>query len=118
MVYQSSDRHWTAARGHKKVELRTGVGYLQSRNPALLFTGLKIDPEWLHQQTIRVLGWLENRRFPSQVGASSITVLVRTRCSLVTKLGCLLPNPVGLAAGFDKDGLAALLWSTGFALLN
>ena len=25
----------------------------------LLFTGLKSDPEWLHQQTMGFLGWLE-----------------------------------------------------------
>jgi len=33
-------------------------------------------------------------------------------------VGAYFPNPVGLAAGFDKDGLAALLWSSlgfGFA---
>jgi len=55
MVYQSSDRHWTAERlGNKKVELRTGVGYLH-RNPASFVHWVKADPEWLHQQTIRVL---------------------------------------------------------------
>jgi len=64
-----------------------------------------------------------NRRSPpSQVGASSITTVLCVRdARLSQKCGCLFPNPVGLAAGFDKDGLAALLWSSlgfGFAELG
>jgi dihydroorotate dehydrogenase len=44
------------------------------------------------------------------------------RCSLATKLwGACFPNPVGLAAGFDKDGVAPSVWSSlgfGFAELG
>ncbi len=25
----------------------------------ILFSGLKADPEWLHQKTLQVLGWLD-----------------------------------------------------------
>jgi len=40
--------------GNKRVVETDSVGSLH-RTPASLFTGLKTDPEWLHQQTIRFL---------------------------------------------------------------
>ena len=91
----------------------------------LLFTGLKTDPEWLHQQTIRVLGWLEQTgdRPPAKwVQAQLQQSFCLRDARLSQKLwGAYFPNPVGLAAGFDKDGVAALLWSSlgfGFAELG
>jgi len=75
------------------------------------------------QQTIRVLGWLERTgdRPAKWVQAQLQQSLCVRDARLSQNCGCLFPNPVGLAAGFDKDGLAALLWSSlgfGFAELG
>ena len=90
-----------------------------------MFTGLKSDPEWLQQQTIRFLGWLEetsNRPPASWVQAPLQHSLCVGDARLEQKLWELrFPNPVGLAAGFDKDGVAAGVWSSlgfGFAELG
>ncbi len=87
----------------------------------LLFTGLKSDPEWLHQQTISFLGWLERNsdRPPAKlVQAQLRKSLCVSDVRLAQKLwGVSFPNPIGLAAGFDKDGVAASVWSSlGFGL--
>ncbi|MBD6615006.1 quinone-dependent dihydroorotate dehydrogenase [Komarekiella sp. 'clone 1'] len=91
----------------------------------LVFNLAKTDPEWLHQQTIRSLSWL------SQTGdrppASWINRrLQQSLCLHDQRLeqslfGLKFPNPVGLAAGFDKDGVAVNIWSSlgfGFAELG
>jgi len=99
----------------------------------LLFSGLKSDPEWLQQQTIGVMGWLERTRVQqsraagirppvSWVQAQLQQSLCVRDARLQQKLwGACFPNPVGLAAGFDKDGVAAGVWSSlgfGFAELG
>lgn len=91
----------------------------------LLFSGLKADPEWLHQQTIRVLSWLsQNRDHDPQrwLHQQIQNAYCFDHPCLRQKLwGLELKNPVGLAAGFDKDGLAAGIWSGfgfGFAELG
>ncbi|MBG1265767.1 quinone-dependent dihydroorotate dehydrogenase [Nostoc sp. WHI] len=87
----------------------------------LLFNVVKPDPEWLHQQTIRSFSWL------SQTPASWVNQrLQKSLCLYDSRLeqnlfGLNFPNPVGLAAGFDKDGVAASIWSNlgfGFAELG
>ncbi|MBE8988248.1 quinone-dependent dihydroorotate dehydrogenase [Nostoc sp. LEGE 12450] len=87
----------------------------------LLFNVVKTDPEWLHQQTIRSFSWL------SQTPASWANQrLQKSLCLYDSRLeqnlfGLNFPNPVGLAAGFDKDGVAAGIWSNlgfGFAELG
>ncbi|MCL6749692.1 quinone-dependent dihydroorotate dehydrogenase [Nostoc sp. CCCryo 231-06] len=87
----------------------------------LLFNVVKTDPEWLHQQTIRSFSWL------SQTPASWANQrLEKSLCLYDSRLeqnlfGLNFPNPVGLAAGFDKDGVAANIWSNlgfGFAELG
>ncbi|MEH2078121.1 MAG: quinone-dependent dihydroorotate dehydrogenase [Nostoc sp.] len=87
----------------------------------LLFNVVKTDPEWLHQQTIRSFNWL------SQTPASWANQrLQKSLCLCDSRLeqnlfGLNFPNPVGLAAGFDKDGVAAGIWSNlgfGFAELG
>ncbi|MEH2336649.1 quinone-dependent dihydroorotate dehydrogenase [Nostoc sp.] len=91
----------------------------------LLFNLVKTDSEWLHQQTIRSFNWL------SQTGvhqrASWVNQLLKqSLCLYDSRLeqnlfGLNFPNPVGLAAGFDKDGVAAGIWSNlgfGFAELG
>nr|WP_105221245.1 quinone-dependent dihydroorotate dehydrogenase [Gloeocapsopsis dulcis] len=87
----------------------------------VLFTGLKSDPEWLYQKTISTLSWLENSPH-HPVTKSTQRLLQKSLClsdeRLAQKLwGIQFPNPVGLAAGFDKDGVAASVWTNfGFGL--
>ncbi|WP_390692849.1 quinone-dependent dihydroorotate dehydrogenase [Aetokthonos hydrillicola] len=88
----------------------------------LLFSVLKTDPEWLHQQTIRSLSWLGQTSYRPPV-SSIKSSLQRSLCLRDSRLeqnlfGLHFPNPVGLAAGFDKDGVATPIWSSlgfGFA---
>ncbi|MGB3641325.1 MAG: quinone-dependent dihydroorotate dehydrogenase [Rivularia sp. (in: cyanobacteria)] len=88
----------------------------------LLFNLIKADPENIHSKTIRTLEWLGNN------GDMQPASLVKNRlqqsfCLQDSRLsqslfGLQFPNPVGLAAGFDKDGVATLMWSSlgfGFA---
>ncbi|MDB9321176.1 quinone-dependent dihydroorotate dehydrogenase [Nodularia spumigena CS-591/04] len=90
----------------------------------LLFNFLKTDPEWLHQQTIRSLSWLSQTSNPSAHWVNQR--LQHSLCLKDPRLGQNLfglnfPNPLGLAAGFDKDGIAANIWSSlgfGFAELG
>lgn len=91
----------------------------------LLFTGLKTDPEWLHKQTIRALSWVS--RYGDRPPVNQVqSVLQHSLCLSNDRLkqvlwGNCFPNPVGLAAGFDKDGVAASIWSSlgfGFAELG
>ena len=93
----------------------------QSVVSPILFSGLKTDPEWLQKQTISNLAKLDkSKNIISQgVKAQLAKSLNFSHDSLQQKLwGLEFSNPVGLAAGFDKDGLAAGMWSSfgfGFA---
>ncbi|WP_414566691.1 MULTISPECIES: quinone-dependent dihydroorotate dehydrogenase [unclassified Anabaena] len=87
----------------------------------LLFNLVKTDPEWLHQQTIHSLSWLSQTRNSSSGWVNQR--LQKSLCLDDSRLeqnlfGLHFPNPLGLAAGFDKDGVAAGIWSSlgfGFA---
>lgn len=93
----------------------------QSVVSPILFSGLKTDPEWLQKQTISNLSKLDrSKNIVSQGVKTQLAKSLRfSDDSLQQKLwGLEFPNPVGLAAGFDKDGLAAGIWSSfgfGFA---
>lgn len=87
----------------------------------LLFSQFNGDPEQAHQQTLRGLSWLADRQ------ATFIQHQIQRSCAvqnpnLAQQLwGLSFTNPVGLAAGFDKDGVAASIWSDlgfGFAELG
>lgn len=85
----------------------------------LLFSGLKTDPEWAHQRALEVLHFLDSR--PHHPLAPKIqAALQQSFCFRDHRLeqslwGLKFPNPLGLAAGFDKDGMAANVWpSFGF----
>ncbi|WP_370527515.1 quinone-dependent dihydroorotate dehydrogenase [Trichocoleus sp. FACHB-46] len=85
----------------------------------LLFSGLKADPEQLHRQALQLLDWLDhtgNRPPASWVQARLLQSCGFSDSRLERSLwGLSFPNPVGLAAGFDKDGVAAGVWpSLGF----
>ena len=91
----------------------------------VLFSALNTDPEWAHQQVMQLLGWLDDthNQFPScQIQAQMRRLFCLDDPRLHQSLwGLSFPNPVGLAAGFDKDGIAAGVWSEfgfGFAELG
>jgi dihydroorotate dehydrogenase len=81
----------------------------------LLFSGLKADPEWVHQQTLQTLQWLDTAapiglrqwlcdRLDASYALTNIPSMPQSLWGLD------FTNPIGLAAGFDKDGMAAGLW--------
>ncbi|MBF2066827.1 MAG: quinone-dependent dihydroorotate dehydrogenase [Calothrix sp. C42_A2020_038] len=91
----------------------------------LLFNWVKADPEKLHTSTIHNLNWLGNVCYsPATTWVNQL--LQQSLCLFDQRLkqnlfGLHFPNPVGLAAGFDKDGIAAPLWGSlgfGFAELG
>jgi dihydroorotate dehydrogenase len=91
----------------------------------ILFSALKADPEWLHQRTLQALGWLERtseRPLTQWVQAQlQHNYSLRSPEMEQTLWGLKFPNPLGLAAGFDKDGVAAGVWGAfgfGFAELG
>ncbi len=90
----------------------------------LLFQLLKADPEAVHRQSLELLRAIDLNTFPGSfcLKASSRQLFGRTDGRLQQNLlGRVFPNPVGLAAGFDKDGIAAGIWPElgfGFAELG
>ena len=134
----------------------------------ILFSGLKSDPEWLHQQSIQFLSWLDRNayRFPSSLvqnqlqrtftmadarleqtlwgnykvsenqdrelgeikageqqeeRAQSLPSSEYSQLRVPNSQSLLFKNPIGLAAGFDKNGVASGIWSSlgfGFAELG
>jgi dihydroorotate dehydrogenase len=85
----------------------------------VLFSGVKADPEWLHQQTLRSLSWMSHQ--PWALATLRQWYGFEHERLAQTLWGCEFKNPLGLAAGFDKDGVAAEVWSKfgfGFAELG
>lgn len=83
------------------------------------------DPELMSQLSLRALEWAARgrRRRPWRgMLASTAAQLQRQDQRLQQQcLGLTFPNPLGLAAGFDKDGVAAAIWHCfgfGFAELG
>jgi dihydroorotate dehydrogenase len=80
----------------------------------LLFSVLKADPEAVHRQSLAALHAIDsNPRSPLSILAKSSfqQYFCRTDNRLSQLLfGLNFANPVGLAAGFDKDGVAAGMW--------
>jgi dihydroorotate dehydrogenase len=91
----------------------------------LLLSAVKNDPETAHRQMLRTLSQLQESR-NSAWGNLAIKQLQKSFCLRDSRLeqnlwGLNFCNPVGLAAGFDKDGVAAGIWSSlgfGFAELG
>ncbi|WP_448596611.1 quinone-dependent dihydroorotate dehydrogenase [Thermoleptolyngbya sp.] len=101
--------------------------YKQGLRP-FLFSGLRADPESLHRRLIDALSGLaeaDATRNPPLASWARQQVK-RVFCSAHPTLsqtlwGLTFQNPVGLAAGFDKDGRVAHLWQDfgfGFAELG
>jgi dihydroorotate dehydrogenase len=91
----------------------------------LLFSALKADPEAVHRQSLALLHSIDSTpRSPlSKLAKASFQhSFCRTDRKLEQSLFRLnFANPVGLAAGFDKDGIAAGMWQYlgfGFAELG
>ncbi|WP_299404987.1 quinone-dependent dihydroorotate dehydrogenase [Acaryochloris sp. IP29b_bin.148] len=87
--------------------------YQQGLQP-LLFSALNADPETVHRQLMRTCAWLDRNvdqgltQGLQQRLASSLQVEdPRLSQSL---WGLSFKNPIGLAAGFDKDGVATNIW--------
>lgn len=91
----------------------------------LLFSVLKADPEWLHNRTLQILSTIDRTR--SNPATSQILSRLQQSLGLPDSRleqslwGLKFKNPVGLAAGFDKNGVAASIWENfgfGFAELG
>jgi dihydroorotate dehydrogenase len=89
-----------------------------------LFNFLKADPESLHSLTIKSFNWLSQPNNQSASWAKSRlenSLCLHDRRLEQNLFGSTFPNPLGLSAGFDKDGIAAGIWSSlgfGFAELG
>lgn len=91
----------------------------------LLFSVLKADPELVHKQSLALLHSIDATPaapLTKLAKASFQQSFCRTDKQLSQSLfGLNFANPVGLAAGFDKDGIAAGMWQYlgfGFAELG
>jgi dihydroorotate dehydrogenase len=91
----------------------------------LLFSALKADPEVVHKRSLALLHAIDAN--PTAVLSKLAKAcfgqyFCRSDERLTSSLfGLNFPNPVGLAAGFDKDGIAAGMWQYlgfGFAELG
>jgi dihydroorotate dehydrogenase len=91
----------------------------------LFSSAAKGNPESAHQQLLKTLKWLERSR-DSSWGHLMLGQMEKSFCLQDIRLeqnlwGLNFANPLGLAAGFDKDGVAAGIWSSfgfGFAELG
>ncbi len=81
----------------------------------LLFNILKADPEQVHRSSLDYLATLDrSKTFGSEILKASwrqwfCLADPRLEQTLWSKS---FPNPIGLAAGFDKDGVAPGIWPT------
>lgn len=88
--------------------------YKTSLRP-LLFSGVAGDPEQLHHRAIGLLEWLDQQE-AQPVNRLLRRALQQSCCYRNAALsqtlwGTEFPNPIGLAAGFDKDGVASGIWA-------
>lgn len=91
----------------------------------IIFSGLKADPEWVHHQVLNILNFMDTHS-DSQPISRVQTMMEKFFCFEDTRLeqtlwGLNFKNPVGLAAGYDKDGVAINAWPRlgfGFAELG
>ncbi len=87
--------------------------YQQGLRP-LLFSVLKADPETVHRQLMRTCAWLDQKADQGlgqglQKRLASTLRVDDPRLSQ-SLWGLSFANPIGLAAGFDKDGVATNVW--------
>ncbi|WP_159789033.1 quinone-dependent dihydroorotate dehydrogenase [Sodalinema gerasimenkoae] len=100
--------------------------YQQIFRPILFST---TDPEWIHRQFMASLRYLSRQQtvippnFPARAIASQIEKQFCFRDDRLQQQlwGLTFPNPLGLAAGFDKNGEVGQFWGSlgfGFAELG
>lgn len=65
------------------------------------------DPEEIHRLTLQALAWVSRHRLFTEATASFFEA-PNLPCEV---FGLSFPNPVGLAAGMDKDGEAVPVWA-------
>jgi len=91
---------------------RPGLGYRLARSALFRLGGA--DAEAAHEWTLRRLAALSNRPL--------VLAALRARYAVAaprTVFGVDFPNPVGLAAGMDKDGVALPAWpALGFGFME
>ncbi len=80
----------------------------------ILFSGFKADPEWVHHQVLSILNSMDTYSSNQPIGLIQ-TMMHKSFCLEDTRLeqtlwGLNFKNPVGLAAGYDKDGVAINVW--------
>lgn len=84
----------------------------------VLFNFFQADAEWCHRRAMGMLHWLSHRGKSTWLEGN----LQRSLCVVDSRLEQTLfnlkfSNPLGLAAGFDKDGVASHMWPhLGFGL--
>ncbi|MEM8639296.1 MAG: quinone-dependent dihydroorotate dehydrogenase [Cyanobacteria bacterium P01_G01_bin.54] len=86
----------------------------------LLF-GSALEPETLHNWSLAVLEWCSRTRPPGLLSLLRHNYTLTNPRLSQTLWGQTFANPVGLAAGFDKNGVAAGMWphlGFGFAELG
>jgi dihydroorotate dehydrogenase len=80
----------------------------------IIFSGLKLDPEWAHLRALSLLEWMGTERSDPASQAFrrwlTATFCVEDESLAQTLWGIRFANPMGLAAGFDKDGVGAGIW--------
>ncbi|NEQ36776.1 MAG: quinone-dependent dihydroorotate dehydrogenase [Okeania sp. SIO3I5] len=91
----------------------------------IIFSGLKADPERIHNQVLNMLSFMDTYS-DSKLISGVQTMMEKLFCFEDTRLEQNLwelnfKNPLGLAAGYDKNGLAINTWPRlgfGFAELG
>jgi len=77
----------------------------------------KQDPEAIHDQVMAGFSWAA--RHPAMLGLMAELCQVRDKRLEVELLGLRFPNPIGLAAGLDKNATAVLSWpALGFGFVE
>lgn len=88
------------------------AGYTGAVRP-LLFKAGGGDPEFIHEQMVAAMG-----RVPAPIWAA-LEPLLRPAPTPLCVGGVDVANPIGLAAGLDKNGLAPLAWQAmGFGFVE
>ncbi|MFW6264291.1 MAG: quinone-dependent dihydroorotate dehydrogenase, partial [Cyanobacteriota bacterium] len=82
----------------------------------ILFSGFRVDPESSHHQVMQLLHRVSLRK-DNPSTRWLLSQAEQSFCFQDTRLAQQLwqvsfPNPVGLAAGFDKDAIAANIWES------
>ncbi len=85
----------------------------------LLFSGLRADPETLKVRLLQTLHWIGTSQATGILAGLERLFCYQDPVLQVKLWGLTFPNPIGLAAGFDKDGLGLAVWpSLGFGFVE